>query len=154
VRLGQTELLNVTEFKYPRLILDRKLTWRLHAKYIKRRCRTRVNFMNSIAGQSWGAHLACLLVLYKSTVWSVIEYGEMCFFGMSDCHMRRLERIHCGGFCGSPSDKTEDFGLRLWLSRTIRLMVKLKELPWIWNNSYCLPKWQIVRVSRKVGYYR
>jgi hypothetical protein len=49
--------------------------------------------MKSIAGQSWGAQPAFLLVLYKSTVRSVIEYGDMCFSGMSDCHMRGLERI-------------------------------------------------------------
>jgi hypothetical protein len=50
-----------------------------------------VNFMKSIASQSWGAHLACLLVLYKSIVRSVIEYGGVCFSGMSDCHMKRLD---------------------------------------------------------------
>jgi hypothetical protein len=55
--------------------------------------------------QSWGAHPACLLVLYKSTVRSVIEYSGVYFSGMSDCHMRRLERIQwrAGRIC---------FGLR------------------------------------------
>jgi hypothetical protein len=93
VRLGQVALRNVTEFKYLGIIFDRKLTWRLHAEYIQRRCHARVNFMKSIADQSWGAHPACLLVLYKSTVRSVIEYGGVSFSGMSDYHMRRLERI-------------------------------------------------------------
>jgi hypothetical protein len=32
-------------------------------------------------------------MLYKSTVRSFIEYSGVCFSGMSDCHMRRLERI-------------------------------------------------------------
>jgi hypothetical protein len=82
VRLGQTAI-----------IFDRKLTWWLHAEYIQRRCHARVNFMKSIAAQFWGAHPACPLVLYKSTVRSVIEYGGVFFSGMSDCHMRRLERI-------------------------------------------------------------
>jgi hypothetical protein len=93
VRLGQIALRNVTEFKNLGIIFDRKLTWRLHAEYIQRRCHARVNFMKSIAGQSWGAHPACLLVLYKSTVRSVIDYGGVCFSGMSDCHMWKLERI-------------------------------------------------------------
>jgi hypothetical protein len=30
-------------------------------------------------------------------------------------------------------------------------MVKLDELHRIWNNSNCLPEWQIVRKSRKVS---
>jgi hypothetical protein len=87
---GSVRLLqNVTEFKYLGIIFDRKLTRCLHAEYIQ----LRVNFMKRIADQSWGAHPACLLVLYKSTVRSLIEYDGVCFSGMSDCHMRRLERI-------------------------------------------------------------
>jgi hypothetical protein len=49
--------------------------------------------MKNIAGQSWGTHSACLLMLYKSTVRSVVEYGGVCLSGMSDCHIRRLERM-------------------------------------------------------------
>jgi hypothetical protein len=128
VRLGQTALRNVTEFKYLGIILDKKLTWWLHAEYIQRRRYARVNFMKSIVGQSRGAHPACLLVLYKSTVRGVIEFGGVCFSGMSDCHMRRLEQLDtmegwmnllwsneiytcvvCGGSSGSPSDKTVAF---------------------------------------------
>jgi hypothetical protein len=30
-------------------------------------------------------------------------------------------------------------------------MLKLDELYWIWNNSNCLPEWQIVRESRMVS---
>jgi hypothetical protein len=86
VRIGQTALLNVTESKHLGIIFDRKLTWRLHAEYIERRCHARVNFMKRIAGQSWGAHPACLLALYKSTVRSVIEYDGVCSSGMSDCY--------------------------------------------------------------------
>jgi hypothetical protein len=112
--------------------LPRLMTWfglALSVEYIQRRCHARVHFMKSIAGQSWGAHPAGIVVLYKNTVRSVIEYGEVCFFGMAACHMRRLERIQwragricfglirsthvtcavCGGSSRSPSDKTEAF---------------------------------------------
>jgi hypothetical protein len=93
-------------------------TWRLHTKYIQRRCRASVNFMKSISGESWRTHPACLLVLYKSTVRFVIEYGGMCFSGMSDCHMRRLKRIQwragriCFGVMRSPSDKAKAFDFK------------------------------------------
>jgi hypothetical protein len=127
VRLGQTALRNITEFKYLGIIFDRKLTWRLHTEYIQRRCHARINFMESIEGQSWGAHPACLVVLYKITVRSVIEYEGVCFSGMSDCHMRVLELIQwrawtnllwsneiysfavCGGLNESLPGKTEAF---------------------------------------------
>jgi hypothetical protein len=32
-------------------------------------------------------------VFYKKTLRSVINYGGVCFSGMCDCNMRRLERI-------------------------------------------------------------
>jgi hypothetical protein len=176
VRLGQIALRNVTEFKYLRIIFDRKLTWRLHVDCIQRRCHAGGNFMKSIAGQSWGAHpTACLLVLYKSTIGSVIQYGGVCFSGISDCHMRRLERIQwrAGRICfvlmrsthvmsvevlaGLPPIKQRLLFLneRLLVSALVKpndlLMVKLEELHRIWMNSNCLPEWQIVRESRIVS---
>jgi hypothetical protein len=59
--------------------------------------------MKSIAGPP----SLSILVLDKSTVQSVIVYGEVCFSGMSDSHMRKLERIQwrvgriCFGLMGS-----------------------------------------------------
>jgi hypothetical protein len=81
VQLGQTAFRNVTEFKYLGIIFDRKLTWRLHAENIQRRCHARVNFMKSIAGQSWGAHPACLLVFFikvlSGLLWNTAECASL-----------------------------------------------------------------------------
>jgi hypothetical protein len=135
-------------------------------KYIQRRCHARVNFMKSI-GQSWGAPLACLLVIYKSTVRSVIEYGGVCFSGISDCHMRRLERIQwragriCFGLMRSThvlppirqrlSFLKERFLVSVLAKPNDLLMVELDEFHRIWNNSNCLPDWQFARKSRMVS---
>jgi hypothetical protein len=172
VRLGQIAFRNVTEFKYLGIIFDRKLTWRLHAEFIQRRCHARVILMKSIAGQSWGAHPVCLLVLYKSTVWSALEYVGVCFSGMSDsdCHMRRLERIQwrAGRICfglmrsthvmsvevlaGLPpirqrlSFLNERFLVSALVQPNDLLMMKLDELHRM--NSNCRPEWQIVRENR------
>jgi hypothetical protein len=131
--------------------------------------------MKSIAGQSWGAHPACLLVLYKSTVRSVIEYGGVCFSGMSDCHMRRLEWIQwrAGRICFGLMRSTHMMSVevlaglppirqrlsllneRFLVSALIKpndlLMVKLEKLHQIWMKSNCFPEWQIVRESRIVS---
>jgi hypothetical protein len=145
----------------------------MHAEYIQRRCHARVNFMKSIAGQSWGAHPVCLLVLYKSTVRSVIEYGRVS--GMPDCRMTRLERIQrrAGRICfvlmrsthvmsvedlaGLPPIRQRLLFLneRFLVSALVKLndllMVELDELHRIWINSNCLPEWQIVRDSRMIS---
>jgi hypothetical protein len=128
-------------------------------------------FLTNFVGQSWGAHLACLLVLYKSTVQSVIEYGGVCFSGMSDFHMRRLERIQwrAGRICfglmrsthvlsvkvlaGLPpirqrlSFLNDKFLMSVLVKPNDLLMVKLDELHRIWNNS----NWQNVRECRMVS---
>jgi hypothetical protein len=116
------------------------------------------------------AHPACLLVLCKSTVRSVIEYGGVCFSGMSDCHMRRLERIQwrAGRICfglmrsthvmsvdvlaGLPPIKqrlsflNERFLVSALVKRNDLLMVKLDEFHRIWINSNCLPEWRESRM--------
>jgi hypothetical protein len=56
VRLGQTALRNITEFKYLGIIFDIKLSWRLHVEEAK--IPRKGYFMKIIAGQSWGAHSA------------------------------------------------------------------------------------------------
>jgi hypothetical protein len=172
VRLGQTALRNVTEFKYLGIFFDRKLTWRLHAEFIQQRCHARVNFMKSIADQSQPVYC---MVLYKSTVRSVIEYGGVCFSGMSDCYMRRLERIQwrAGRICfglmrsthvlsaevlaGLPlirqrlSFLKEMFLVSAFFKPNDLLMVKLDELHRTWNNSNFLPECQIVCECRMVS---
>jgi hypothetical protein len=103
-------------------------------------------------------------VLYKSTVRSVIEYRGVCFSGMSDCHMRRLERIQwrAGQICfglmrsthalpvevlvGLPplrqrlSFLNERFLVSTLVKLNDLLMVKLDELHRIRNNLNCLPE--------------
>jgi hypothetical protein len=93
---------------------------------------------------------------------------------MSDCHLRRLERIQwkSGRICiclmrsthvlsvevlaGLPAIRqrlsflNEKFLVSALVKSNDLLMVKLKELHRIWNKSNCLPEWQIVRESRIV----
>jgi hypothetical protein len=94
---------------------------------------------------------------------------------MSDCHMKRLERIQwrarrfCFGLmrsthvlcvevqAGLPPkrQKLSFLNERFLVSALVKpnnlFIVKLDELHRIWNNSNCLPEWQIVHESRMVS---
>jgi hypothetical protein len=118
--------------------------------------------MKSTAGLFWGAQTACLLVLNKITVRSVIDYGNVYSSGMSDCHQRRLKRIQwravriCFGLMRSTHvlsvevlvglppirQRLSFLNERFLVSPLVKLndlcMVKLEELHRIWNNSNCL----------------
>jgi hypothetical protein len=62
-------LLASTKFKYLGVAFDhRGLTWIAHTKYVVRRCKTRINFMKSIGGTSWGSNPDKLLILFKELV--------------------------------------------------------------------------------------
>jgi Reverse transcriptase (RNA-dependent DNA polymerase) len=93
ISLNNNILQNAVQFRYLGVLFDTKLTWKPHVDMIVRKCQRRTNFLKSIAGYSWGAHPSCILILYKSTIRSVIEYGAVCFSEMAETHLKKLERI-------------------------------------------------------------
>jgi hypothetical protein len=77
------------EFRYLGVVFDRGLTWNAHTRYVLKRCKTRINFMKSIAGTAWGSHPDNMLILYKGLVRSVLEYGCVCFSEMAVTHFKK-----------------------------------------------------------------
>jgi hypothetical protein len=75
------------------VVFDRGLTWNAHTKYVVKRYKTRINFMESIAGTSWGSHPDNMLILFKGLVRSVFEYSSVCFGEMAQTHLKKLERV-------------------------------------------------------------
>ena len=65
----------VAEAKFLGLILDRKLTFTPHIKYLKDRCMKALNLLRVVAHKDWGADCATLLKLYHSHVQSKLVYG-------------------------------------------------------------------------------
>lgn len=74
-------------------MFDSKCNWAEHMKSLVQRCSKRVNFLKSIAGASWGADPKNMLIVYKSTIRSILEYGAICFQTMAKSHLIKLERI-------------------------------------------------------------
>jgi hypothetical protein len=58
---------------------------------------TKTEFLKSVAGVWLGAHLRCMIMLYRGLVGSVLEYGLVCYSGMARTHMLRFERVHYRG---------------------------------------------------------
>jgi hypothetical protein len=73
------------------VVFDRGLTWNAHTKYVVKRCKTRINFMESIAGTSWGSHPDNMLILFKGLVRSVFEYSSVCFGEMAQTHLKKVQ---------------------------------------------------------------
>jgi ribonuclease HI/exonuclease III len=93
--------------KFLGLIFDKKLNWIDHIKYIEERCKGRLNLMRSLAGTKFGASKKCLLIIYKSLIRSVIDYGAEAYDSGSvkarlDSIQGRALRICCGAMIGTP----------------------------------------------------
>jgi ribonuclease HI len=95
--IGSHTLPQAKTFKYLGVYFDEGMRWTSHANYIRKRCLQRLNLIRSIAGVSWGAHPSCMLILYKGLVGSVLEYGSICYSGMSKTNFLKLERLQYRG---------------------------------------------------------
>lgn len=93
VRLDSIAISQSFGFKYLGVVFDPRSTWKQHVEHISKRCEKRINFMRTISGSTWGAHPEVLLLLYKSTIRPVLEYGARAFENMAKTHRIRLQRI-------------------------------------------------------------
>ncbi|MEE9605315.1 MAG: reverse transcriptase domain-containing protein [Candidatus Scalindua sp.] len=98
------ELLNsVTHFKFLGVVFDSKLCWNKHIEYIHQKCLKRINILKCVSGTSWGANKQTLVILYKSLIRSVLEYGSVVYDSASPSLLKKLDivqnrclRISCG----------------------------------------------------------
>lgn len=65
----------VDSMKYLGVILTPNLSFKKHVEHITRKCKTRLDFLRSVARARWGSHPALVLRAYKTTVRPVLEYG-------------------------------------------------------------------------------
>ena len=112
--------------KFLGMILDSNLTFNEHINYIIDRCTKRLNLMRNLCGTRWGATLDTLLVIYKTLVRSVIEYGDIVYYNISKTNSNKLNslqykalKIVCGSMTGAPLEalQNETGELPLHLSR-------------------------------------
>ena len=65
----------VTEFKYLGLIIDRRLNFTSHIKYVAKRVRCRLNAMRAISGLPGGANSYILHRVYQTTIRPILDYA-------------------------------------------------------------------------------
>ena len=63
--------------KFLGIIFDSKLSWNDHVNYIVDKCKKRLNLLRAISGNKWGANKKTLLMIYRSLIRSIIDYGAV-----------------------------------------------------------------------------
>jgi len=145
--------------KFLGINFDSKLTWSDHVNYIMDKCNKRLNLLRAVSGNKWGASKKTLLILYRSLIRSILDYGDIALDSMSDHNKRKLDsiqaralRVVCGAVAGTATSALQvDTGeLPLQLRRSqhqLQYTVKVKS-----DNNHpadiIQPNWLTIRHTR------
>ena len=82
------------ESKFLGILFDRKLRFIPHIKYLKAKCLKALNLLKVLYHTSWGADQTTLLKLYRSLVWSKLDYGCIIYGSARKLYLQMLDPIH------------------------------------------------------------
>ena len=109
LKLDNDPIQFVAEAKFLGFIWDTKLTFESHIKYLKARCQKSLNILQVLSRTEWGADQTTLLQLYRSLVWSKLDYGCLIYASASKTALVKLDPVHnqrlrlsLGAFRSSP----------------------------------------------------
>ena len=101
----------VDEYKFLGIIFNRKLTFILHIKYLKKQSTLAQQLVWVVTHTEWGADQQTLLKLYRSLIRSKLDYTIFIYRSARRSYLKQLDPIHheglrqvLGAFRTSPVD--------------------------------------------------
>ena len=91
IHLYGTPIPVVEESKFLGILLDRKLSFIHHIKYL---CLKALNLLKVLSHTSWGADRTTLFKLYRSLVRSKLDYGCIIYGSARKSYIQMLDPIH------------------------------------------------------------
>lgn len=83
--------------KYLGIWFDKKLTWRPHFEYLKKKCTLTLNVFRVLSNTSWGANRDVLLRILQALILSKLNYGSIIFSSASASNIKTLCTIYNQG---------------------------------------------------------
>ena len=109
LKLGDTNIEVVQQFKFLGVIFDSRLTFAAHIDYLKAKCNKALNLLRVVAHLDWGADKTVLLRLYQALIRSKLDYGCVVYGSASKTQLEKLDviqnqalRLALGAFRTSP----------------------------------------------------
>ena len=93
LKLKETSIQLVETHKFLGLILDSKLNFLPHIKYIKTKCQKSLNLLRTLASTEWGSNKDQLLKIYRTTVRPILDYGSIIYGSAPKSYLKMLEPI-------------------------------------------------------------
>lgn len=79
--------------KFLGIYLDSKLNWKSHINYIASKCEKKINILKSISTTKWGSDPSTCLLLYRSIIRPIFDYGCPLFHNAPTSTTIKLDRI-------------------------------------------------------------
>ena len=109
LKIGNKNIRFEKSVKFLGMIFDRRLTWNEHISYVVERCKKRLNLLRALSGIDWGANKKTLVMLYRTLIRSIIDYGSEAYDSASYVHKQKIDqlqskalRICCGAMVITP----------------------------------------------------
>ena len=129
------------EVKFVGLVFDKKLDFKAHVAYLKKKCQKTLNILRVEGHTDWGADKSTLLKLYHTLVRSKLDYGCAVYGSAKHYILKLLDPIHhqglriaLGAFRTSPvqslyAEAGEPSLRHRRLKLSMNYFLKLKSLP-------------------------
>ena len=85
------------EVKFLGLVFDKKLDFKAHVAYLKKKCQKALNILRVVGHTDWGADKSTLLKLYRTLVRSKLDYGCAVYGSAKHYILKLLDPIHHQG---------------------------------------------------------
>lgn len=112
--LNKEKIKRATSVKFLGMMFDQRLTWNEHISYLAEKCQKRINIMKLLTGSKWGSDKDTMVILYKTLIRSVLDYGSSVYFSAADSNLKRLDviqsqalRLCCGALKCTPVEALE-----------------------------------------------
>ena len=102
------------------VIFDRRLSFVLHLKYVKKKALKALNILKVVGNTEWGADRKVMLWLYRSLIRSKLDYGCIVYGSARKSYLQMLDPIHNQGLrlCLGTISNFSCIELVHWCTRT------------------------------------
>lgn len=144
MKINMTEYRVDEKVKYLGLIMDRKLLWNTHIKYLISKAEKGINILRAVCHTNWGSDPSTALLLYRSFIRSVLDYGCIFYSQAAKTHLQKLDvvttkclRLSLGALKSTPNPN---------------LYVEAAEMPLLHRRQYLTYKfqWKLVETNSRL----
>ena len=97
IKIGDTILEVVREYKFLGIIFDQKLDWGLHIGALRRRCMSALGILKLLAKHNKSMKREAYIKIYKAIVLSKLDYGCQVYGTAKKYMLEKLDPIHHAG---------------------------------------------------------